>query len=98
MAKISKIVVVKETFKEDPAEAVSYYVGGLAERFVLDEEMPPKAIQCHALGVYAGEVDNGNIGQFVTNTRWHSLTVAAVSRGVESDRRNWARGTIRRGR
>src|SRR5262245_19616525 len=60
-------------------QALVIFVNDLVERYFYYEELPPKAVQSYYVDYYMTQVLNGDIHQFVWNSRWHPLIVESVS-------------------
>jgi hypothetical protein len=66
------------------AQAVVEFVNDLVERHFYYEELPPKVVQSYYVDYYHAQVLNGDIAQFVLNSRWHPLIVESVSAGLQA--------------
>jgi hypothetical protein len=63
-------------------QALVVFVNDLVERYFNYEELPPKVVQSYYVDYYMVQVLNGDIHQFVWNSRWHALIVESVSAGL----------------
>src|SRR5262245_7421601 len=71
-------------YGDNRVQALVEYVNDLLQRYFYLEELPPKAVQSYYVDYYMAQVLNGNVHQFVWNSRWHPLIVESVSSGLQS--------------
>jgi hypothetical protein len=86
--------LIKEIFLVDQDHGLAYghnrvqavveVVNDLVERYYYYEELPPKVVQSYYVDYYHAQVLNGDIDQFVRNSRWHPLIVESVSAGLQA--------------
>jgi hypothetical protein len=83
---ITEIFLVDEdyglAYGHNRVQALVVFVNDLVERYFYYEELPPKVVQSYYVDYYMAQVLNGDIHQFVWNSRWHSLIVESVSAGL----------------
>jgi len=90
MAKLVTEVIIDKTAFADGSEAedivycVGDFVRALLQRYFTEDEIPDEAVQSHYLDYYECQVNNGNIGQFVTNSRWAPNIVAAIRNALHA--------------
>src|SRR5262245_37856540 len=65
-------------------QAVVEFVNDLVRRYFYYEELPPKVVQSYYVDYYQHQVLNGDINQFVRNSRWRPLIVESVSAGLQA--------------
>ena len=63
-------------------QAVVEFVNDLVERHFYYEEFPTKVVQSYYVDYYHAQVLNGDIDQFVRNSRWRPLIVESVAAGL----------------
>jgi hypothetical protein len=84
---IQDIVLVAEDHRRgdglDPVQAILEYVDGLTNRYLRLDELPAKAVQAYFAECYLAQVLNGNIHQFVWNSRWDPMTIDNVAAALE---------------
>lgn len=88
MTPIAEIVLAKNLFRSrddnDVIASVQMYAHGLQTRGVENSELPPRAMQASSVAYYCTQVLNGNIGQFVVNSRWRPEIISAVREGLQA--------------
>ena len=84
---ITEIFLVDEdyglAYGHNRVQALVIFVNDLVERYFYYEELPPKVVQSYYVDYYMVQVLNGDIHQFVWNSRWHPLIVESVSAGLQ---------------
>jgi hypothetical protein len=85
---VTEIILVDQDYGlacgEDKAQAVVEYVNGLARRYFRFDELPPNAVRSYYADYYTAQVQNGNIHQFVHNSRWNPVIVESVSAALDA--------------
>jgi hypothetical protein len=85
---VTDIVLVDQDYGlaggHNRVQAVVEYVNGLTERCLYLEELPLKAIQSYYVDYYMCQVLNGDIGQFVWNSRWNPVIVESVTAALDA--------------
>jgi hypothetical protein len=85
---VTEIVLIEQDHDSDdtwnPVRAVVEYVNGLADRYFYLQELPSKAVQSYFADYYMAQVLNGNIDQFVWNSRWRPLIIESVAAALEA--------------
>jgi hypothetical protein len=85
---ITEIFLVDEdygvAYGHNRVQAVVEFVNDLVGRYYYYEELPPKVVQSYYVDYYQHQVLNGDIHQFVWNSRWHPLIVESVSGGLQA--------------
>jgi hypothetical protein len=85
---VHNVILDKEGYHStsdgDIVYAVGDFVRVLLSNHFRHEELPPIAIQSHYLDYYYCQIQNGNIGQFVTNSRWNPLIVEAIREALKA--------------
>lgn len=85
---ITEIFLVDQDYGVDygdnRVQAVVEFVNDLLQRYFYLEEFPPKVVQSYYVDYYQAQVLNGDIHQFVWNSRWHPLIVESVSAGLQA--------------
>jgi len=85
---ITEIFLVDQDYEiaygHNRVQAVVEFVNDLVERYFYYEELPPKVVQSYYADYYMHQVVNGDIHQFVWNSRWHPLIVESVSTGLQA--------------
>jgi hypothetical protein len=71
-------------YGEDKVQAVVEYVNGLLQRYFSLDELPPNAVRSYHADYYMAQVLNGNIHQFVHNSRWSPRIVENVSAALDT--------------
>lgn len=84
--RLTEIVLLDDKVPGGPRDnivgAVQRYVWEMNQRGVADSLLPPEAIKSSYVEYYCHEVQNGNIGQFVINSRWLPQVVNGVRTGL----------------
>jgi hypothetical protein len=85
---VTQIVLVDQdyglAYGENKVQAVVEYVNGLMRRYFYLEELPPNAVRSYYADYYMTQVLNGNIHQFVHNSRWNPVIVENVSAALDA--------------
>lgn len=85
---VTEIILVEKDYGlahgENRVQAVVEYVNGLLARYFDLEELPPTAVQCYYVDYYMHQVLNGDIHQFVYNSRWNPMIVDSVSTALDT--------------
>jgi len=84
---VTQIVLVDQdyglAYGENKVQAVVEYVNGLMQRYFYLDELPPNAVRSYYADIYVSEVLNGDIDQFVHNSRWDPVIVENVSAALD---------------
>jgi hypothetical protein len=85
---VTQIILVDQdyglAYGEDKVQAVVEYVNGLMRRYFYLDELPPNAVRSYYADYYLAQVLNGNIHQFVHNSRWNPVIVENVSAALDT--------------
>jgi Peptidase family M50 len=66
----------------DIVAGVQRFAREMNQRGIPDAALPPNVLQSSCVEYYCNQVQNGNIGQFVTNSRWSPKIVAGARAGL----------------
>jgi hypothetical protein len=85
---VTQIILVDQdyglAYGEDKVQAVVEYVNGLMRRYFYLDELPPNAVRSYYADYYMTQVRNGDIHQFVYNSRWNLVIVENVSAALDT--------------